>query len=244
LVGYWAKPEKASDALWQLLLGILDKATLTLGDNRRVDFSRSLIVMTSNLGAREMSEMVSGGMGFTAAKAARPPRDHSDQKIHRTAIEAARRKFSPEFMNRIDKIEVFRPLGAEQLSQILDLELQAVQNRIRYLEGGSFIFECSDRVRQKLLEEGTDSRYGARHLKRAIERRLVYPLANLLSTGQIELGDFVYIDLGSETDKLVFSRYRDAGSARDDARLKARPEARTARPSRLRLSIGGFYNMA
>jgi ATP-dependent Clp protease ATP-binding subunit ClpB len=236
--------EKASDALWQLLLGILDKATLTLGDNRRVDFSRSLIVMTSNLGAREMSGLVSGGMGFTAAKAARPPCDDIDQKIHRTAIEAARRKFSPEFMNRIDKIEVFRSLEAEQLSQILDLELQAVQNRVRDSEGASFIFECSDRVRQKLLEEGTDSRYGARHLKRAIERRLVYPLANLLSTGQIELGDFVHIDLGPETDKLVFSRYRDAGSARDDARLKARPEARRAKPSRSLLSIGGFYNMA
>jgi len=235
--------EKASDSLWQLLLGILDKATLTLGDNRRVDFSRALIVMTSNLGAHEMSDMVSGGMGFAAAKAAKPLSDTTDQKIHRTAIEAARRRFSPEFMNRIDKIEVFRTLEARHLSQILDLELQAVQNRITHSEGASFIFECSDPVREKLLQAGTDPRYGARHLKRAIERLLVYPLANLLSTDQVGLGDFVYIDLSPETDKLIFSRYRDARPVSDTSRLASRPEAGRARlSSRLPLSIGGFYN--
>jgi ATP-dependent Clp protease ATP-binding subunit ClpB len=90
--------EKASDALWQLLLGILDKATLTLGDNRRVDFSRSIVVMTSNLGAREMSEMISGGIGFV--QKAGIVDNEVDQKIYRTAVDAARRKFSPEFMNR------------------------------------------------------------------------------------------------------------------------------------------------
>src|SRR5262245_58889523 len=103
--------EKASDALWQLLLGILDKATLTLGDNRRVDFSQTIVVMTSNLGAREMSELISGGIGFAAGKGVRPAIDSEsdlNQKIHRTAVEAARRRFSPEFMNRIDKVVVFR----------------------------------------------------------------------------------------------------------------------------------------
>src|SRR5256885_10250736 len=94
--------EKASDALWQLLLGILDKATLTLGDNRRVDFSRCMVIMTSNLGAREMSELISGGIGFAPGKGVKNPHDTEvDQKIYRTAVEAARRKFSPEFMNRI-----------------------------------------------------------------------------------------------------------------------------------------------
>ncbi|MGA9770664.1 MAG: AAA family ATPase [Blastocatellia bacterium] len=236
--------EKASDCLWQLLLGILDKATLTLGDNRRVDFSRALIVMTSNLGAREMSELISGGMGFAAAKAAKALRDTTDQKINRTAVEAARRKFSPEFMNRIDKLVVFRTLEAQHLSRILDLELQAVQNRITHSEGASFIFECSDRVKEKLLAEGTDPRYGARPLKRAIERLLVYPLANLLSTEQVGLGDFVYIDLNPETDKLIFSRYRDARPVSNTSRLAPQPEAGRAKlRSRLSLSIGGFYNV-
>jgi len=92
--------EKASDSLWQLLLGILDKATLTLGDNRRVDFSHAMVIMTSNLGAREMSELISGGIGFAPGKGAKHPDNDVDQKIYRTAVEAARRKFSPEFMNR------------------------------------------------------------------------------------------------------------------------------------------------
>jgi len=101
--------EKASDSLWQLLLGILDKATLTLGDNRKVDFSRTIVIMTSNLGAREMSDLVGGGIGFAAAQGVRDTNDKEmDQKIYRTAIEAARRRFSPEFMNRIDKVVAFR----------------------------------------------------------------------------------------------------------------------------------------
>src|SRR5213075_1611023 len=87
--------EKASDALWNLLLGILDKATLTLGDNRRVDFSQTMVIMTSNLGAREMSELISGGIGFAPGKGSKTPNDTEvDQKIYRTAVEAARRKFS------------------------------------------------------------------------------------------------------------------------------------------------------
>src|SRR3979409_938925 len=88
--------EKASDSLWQLLLGILDKATLTLGDNRRVDLSNCIIIMTSNLGATEMTGLVNGGLGF-APKTVQV--DSSlDEKINRTAVDAARRKFSPEFM--------------------------------------------------------------------------------------------------------------------------------------------------
>src|SRR5215210_1726893 len=110
--------EKASDSLWQLLLGILDKATLTLGDNRRVDFSQTIVIMTSNLGAREMSELISGGIGFAPGKGTKDPNDTEvDQKIYRTAVEAARRKFSPEFMNRIDKVVVFRSLKEHHLRQ-------------------------------------------------------------------------------------------------------------------------------
>jgi ATP-dependent Clp protease ATP-binding subunit ClpB len=101
------KIEKASNSLWQLLLAILDKATLTLGDNTRVDFSQTIVFMTSNLGAREISELISGPMGFAPGGAAKIGADELDQKIYRTAVEAARRKFSPEFMNRIDKVAFF-----------------------------------------------------------------------------------------------------------------------------------------
>ena len=232
--------EKASDSLWRLLLGILDRATLTLGDNRRVDFSRALVVMTSNLGAREMAELISGGIGFAAAKTARNQCDDTDQKIYRAALEAARRNFSPEFMNRIDKVVVFRSLQEQHLKRILDLELQAVQNRILYADESSFIFQCSDAVKEILLEEGTDTRYGARPLKRAVERILVYPLSNLLATRQVQLGDVVHVDVIPETGKLIFSRYRSADALRE----VQRPEIASARPSIPRLSIAGIYSAA
>jgi ATP-dependent Clp protease ATP-binding subunit ClpA len=194
--------EKASDALWQLLLGILDKATLTLGDNRRVDLSQCVIVMTSNLGATEMNEMISGRMGFAQTPAQLDSK--LDQKIDRTAVEAARRKFSPEFMNRIDKVVVFRMLRPEHLEQILEIELGLVQQRILQATGNNqFVFSCTVPVKQFLLREGTDLRYGARHLKRAIERNIVFPLANLVATSQVKLGDFIRIDL-DRTGKMTF----------------------------------------
>ena len=194
--------EKASDSLWQLLLGILDKATLTLGDNRRVDLSQCVIVMTSNLGATEMNEMINGTLGFAQTPAQMDAK--LDQKIDRTAVEAARRKFSPEFMNRIDKVVVFRMLRREHLEQILEIELGMVQQRILQATGNNqFVFSCTAAVKQYLLQEGTDLRYGARHLKRAIERNIVFPLANLVATGQVKLGDFVRVDIAGES-RLTF----------------------------------------
>jgi len=193
--------EKASDSLWQLLLGILDKATLTLGDNRRVDLSQCVIVMTSNLGAGEMSELIGGGLGFGQ----KPNQIDAklDDKITRTASEAARRKFSPEFMNRIDKVVVFKTLKAEHLEQILEIELGMVQQRILQATGNAqFVFSCTPKVKKFLLQEGTDNKYGARHLKRAIEKNVVFPLANLVATGQLKLGDFVRIDM--QDNKLTF----------------------------------------
>ena len=194
--------EKASDALWQLLLGILDKATLTLGDNRRVDLSSCIIIMTSNLGAGEMTGLVDGGLGF-APKAVQVDAA-LDEKIGRTAIDAARRKFTPEFMNRIDKVVVFKTLRPEHLQQILEIELGMVQQRVLVAAGAhQFVFNCTPKVKAFLLQEGTDPKYGARHLKRAIEQRIVFPLANLVATGQVKLGDFVRIDLLGES-KLTF----------------------------------------
>ena len=195
--------EKASDALWQLLLGILDKGTLTLGDNRRVDFSHTLIFLTSNLGSAEMTKLMSGGLGFAAGP--RENDDELDQKIYRTAMEAARKKFSPEFMNRIDKVIVFRTLQRENLEEILDIELTRVQERIMVATAGKqFVFNCTERARDFLLREGTDQKFGARHLKRAIERHLVFPLSNLLATGQIDLGDLITVDYSAAMSKLVF----------------------------------------
>src|SRR5882724_7612189 len=217
--------EKASDSLWQLLLGILDKATLTLGDNRRVDFSRTIVVMTSNLGAREMSEMIDGGIGFASAQKPQDTDDTEvDRKMYRAAIAAARRKFSPEFMNRIDKVVVFRSLKDWHIRQILELELRAVQDRIMSSAETPFVFQCSERAKESLLREGIDYKYGARHLKRAIERLLVYPLSNLVASQQIGLDDLVYVDSDPTTMELTFSKRRADLLACDTAELATESE--------------------
>jgi ATP-dependent Clp protease ATP-binding subunit ClpB len=196
--------EKASDALWQLLLGMLDKATLSLGDNRKVDLSQTVIFLTSNLGSGEISDLLQGGMGFV--QPTDTPVAGLDEKVERTAVEAARRKFSPEFMNRLDKVVVFHPLKREQLQQVLDIELSQVQRRVLDTANGQFLFRVTDSGRDFLLQEGTDQRYGARHLKRAIERNVVYPLANLLATDQVNLGDLVCIDWDRSHNRLTFVR--------------------------------------
>src|SRR4030095_9337344 len=223
--------EKASDSLWQLLLGILDKGTLTLGDNRRVDLSRCVIFMTSNLGAVEMSDMLQGGgIGFTTGG------NHDaasvavlDTKLYRTALDVARRKFSPEFMNRLDKVVVFRTLTGEGLRRILDLALNEVQSRIMASQSSrQFVFHCSQDSKEFLLREGTDLKYGARHLKRAIERPLVVPLSNLIATDQISQGDIIRVDLHGDEDKLTFVREHVMPSFG----LEATSVAGTAHPQR------------
>src|SRR3954467_12150194 len=155
--------EKASDALWNLLLGILDKATLTLGDNRKVDFSRAMIFMTSNLGAQEMSALVSPKLGFNKILNDSEQNLNEEQiakKMSRSGIEAARRKFTPEFMNRIDKVVVFKPLGQPELKRILDLERGQVQQRVLSSPvEKSFVFTVSDTGKNFLLNEGTDMKY-------------------------------------------------------------------------------------
>jgi ATP-dependent Clp protease ATP-binding subunit ClpB len=201
--------EKASDALWQLLLGVLDKATLTLGDNRRVDLSQTMIFMTSNLGSSEISELMTGGMGFAPAiRVDAPPK--LDEKVERTACEAAKRKFAPEFMNRIDKVVVFRTLCGEQLEQILEIELGMVQQRVLETAQGRFLFRVTPAAREFLLKEGTEVKYGARHLKRAIERFVVYPLASLLATEQVTLGDVLSIDWSPAEPGLGFLKEPEA----------------------------------
>jgi ATP-dependent Clp protease ATP-binding subunit ClpA len=196
--------EKASDALWQLLLGMLDKATLTLGDNRRVDLSQTMIFLTSNLGGREITDMMTDRIGF--AQPGRKPDDRLCGKLESTALGAARRKFSPEFMNRLDKVVVFQPLRQTHLEQILEIELAMVQKRVIDTAREKFLFRVTPAARAFLLREGTDLKYGARHLKRAIERNIVYPLANLLSTGQVRLGDMLYIDWDEQEQRLLFEK--------------------------------------
>jgi ATP-dependent Clp protease ATP-binding subunit ClpA len=213
--------EKASDALWQLLLGMLDKATLTLGDNRRVDLSQTIIFMTSNLGGSEITDLVGGSrLGFAPRIDARTDLIGN---VERTAVEAARRRFSPEFMNRLDKVVVFHPLEPEQLEEVLEIELNLVQMRLLENVKGQFLFHVTDAGREFLTREGTDQRYGARHLKRAIHHHLVCPLANLLASKQITPGDVVCIDRNVYGNGLLFSRGKKPKSVPVSVRSDSAP---------------------
>jgi len=200
--------EKASDSLWNLLLGILDKATLTLGDNRKVDFSRAMIFMTSNLGASEMGSLLEPKLGFSGRGSAAnktAPDERTAGKMAKSGLEAARRKFTPEFMNRLDKVVTFKPLGESELRKILDIELGMVQQRVfASAPEGAFVFTVSEAAREFLLAEGTDIKYGARHLKRSIERLLVQPMSNLIATEQIRGGDLIRVDRLDGSAELSF----------------------------------------
>jgi ATP-dependent Clp protease ATP-binding subunit ClpB len=215
--------EKASDALWNLLLGILDKAALTLGDNRPVDFSRCMIFLTGNLGAAEMSSMLNPKLGFAASEVEREHQaghltGDTKDKISKTGLEAARKRFTPEFMNRLDKVVVFRPLGDAELRQILTLELNLLQQRILSSVATAFFFTLTHAAKDFLLHEGTDLKYGARHLKRAIERELVSPFSNLVATQQVCGGDWVSVEFDPSTRSMNF--FKEAESIPETAMFK------------------------
>jgi ATP-dependent Clp protease ATP-binding subunit ClpA len=177
--------EKASDTLWQLLLGVLDKAVLTLGTNEAVNFEKVLIIMTSNLGAKEMH---SKKFGFNTTEEILV----DDERNSIVAKEAAKRKFTPEFMNRLDHVLVFKTLTKIQAAEVMQLELGIVQQL--FWTKAQFLYQLTPAAKYTLMEEGYSIEYGARNIKRAIERRVRLPLAGLVSSGQIAMGDAVVID--------------------------------------------------
>ena len=201
--------EKASDAVWNLLLGILDKASLTLGDNRKVDFSRTMIFMTSNLGAAEMNAELKPRLGFAPDRRVQDTEEINGElgnRMHSLGLEAVRRRFTPEFVNRLDHIVVFKPLARTELRQILDIELRMMQEQIfRTMLDRTFVFSVSEAAKEFLLDEGTNLNYGARHLKRAIERFVVHPMSNLIATEQIIDGDAILIDHYRDAATMNFS---------------------------------------
>jgi len=196
--------EKAHQAFWDILLGILDKGELTDNKGSKILFTQAIIFMTSNLGARDVLKSLKGtSMGF------QDPNVDKNAAVGKVAIAAAIKNFSPEFMNRLDKILVFRPLTSDSLRYVLEIELGKVQKRILNAEHGvQFVFRCADNIKSLLLEEGTSSDYGARFLKRIIEKRIVMPLANLAMTGQVEFGDVV--EISYEGDEVQFNKVSQA----------------------------------
>lgn len=193
--------EKANDALWQLLLGVLDKARLTLGNNKEVDLSSCFIFLTSNIGSRSVSDILAPRLGFGGV--GDEPEARLQKRIEDAVLWSAKRTFSPEFMNRLDHKIVFHRLDATQLEQILDLELAKIEHRLAR-RGEPIRFRYSDRARRRLLAEGTDPEHGARPLKRVLERRIVFPLARLLASRQLVGGETVAIDWRDDAPEAEF----------------------------------------
>ena len=194
--------EKAAPSLTRLLLGVLDKGTLRLGDNTTVQFERTLIFLTSNLGAREMARELHPNFGFEAV-AGGTTADDDHARMEDVAIAAVKRKFAPEFINRIDLMLTYRPLSAEAMEKILEIQLQAMADHIsRRLGDRRFFLQIPRRARRFLLENGTSTEYGARELKRTIHRHLMHPLAALLADDGVPAGAVVRCDLHSSGKRL------------------------------------------
>jgi ATP-dependent Clp protease ATP-binding subunit ClpA len=202
--------EKAAPSMTRLLLGVLDKGTLRLGDNSTVNFEKSLVFLTSNLGAREMMKEINPEFGFQSARAA--DRTDLNSKLQGIGLSAVRKRFSPEFVNRIDAIITYQPLTVESLSTILDQHIVDLQNHVNTRLGNrSFTLDVPFETRQFLIKKGTSAEYGARELNRTIHRYLTQPLATMVATNQINPGARVLMELGDE-DKLSI-RCKDADGA-------------------------------
>jgi len=194
--------EKASDRLFQLLLGILDKATLTLGNNKKVKMNRCFIVMTSNLGTSDVKKIMNM-IGFSK-ESEEDIATRIDKQHEKISMDAVEKRFSQEFINRLDEIVVFNTLTKTNMVDILEIELQRMQMHIIHESDtkNQFIFSCSQAVKDFFLQEGYSHKFGARPLKRVLEKHLLMPLAELSSTGQIQLGDEINVVL--KDNKLKF----------------------------------------
>jgi ATP-dependent Clp protease ATP-binding subunit ClpA/CheY-like chemotaxis protein len=194
--------EKAAPSMTRLLLGVLDKAILRLGDNSTVNFEKSLVFLTSNLGAREMMREINPEFGFQSVKQAE--RSDLTSKLQNIALVAVRKRFSPEFVNRIDCIITYQPLTAESLSAILDKQIVDLQSHVNTRLGNrSFVLDVPPESRQFLLQKGTSSEYGARELNRTIHRYLTQPLATMVATNQVNPGARVWVEVDGAADKLL-----------------------------------------
>src|SRR5712692_1026480 len=193
--------EKAAPSLTRLLLGVLDKGLLRLGDNSTVNFEKSLVFLTSNLGAREMMREINPDFGFQSVKTSE--RTDLTGKLQNIALVAVRKRFSPEFVNRIDCIITYQPLTPESLSAILDHQISDLQNHVNTRLGlRCFNIEVPFETRQWLLHKGTSAEYGARELNRTIHRNLTQPLATMVATGQVEPGCRVRVEVDEGGESL------------------------------------------
>ena len=195
--------EKAAPSMTRLLLGVLDKGILRLGDNSTVNFEKSLVFLTSNLGAREMMKEINPDFGFQSAGQKNRPAGDLTNKLQAIALVAVRKRFSPEFVNRIDCVITYQPLTPESLAAILEHQIEDLQNHVNTRLGSRcFNIEVPFESRQFLLKKGTSPEYGAPELNRTIHRHLTQPLATLVATGQVNPGARVRVDVTADNESL------------------------------------------
>lgn len=196
--------EKAAPSMARLMLGLLDRGILRLGDNTQVSFEKTIVFMTSNLGAREMMREIAPAIGFQSAVGGTP--EELAGKLERVAISAVRRKFSPEFVNRIDHVITYQPLDDASFAAIVDHEVERLQRHVRNRLGTrAFDVEVPFAARQWLMERGTSMEYGARELKRTIHRHLTQPLATMVSRGEVEPGSCLLVAVTKDREELVLN---------------------------------------
>jgi len=187
--------EKAHPDVFNLLLQALDDGQMTDSLGRKIDFKNTVIIMTSNIGARQLQEFGSG-VGFNTTS-----RTATEEQDRKGIIEAALRKaFAPEFLNRVDDLIVFNPLKKEHIHQIIDIELSKLFHRITDL---GYKIELTDAAKDFIAEKGYDEKYGARPLRRSIQKYLEDPIAEEIINSNLQEGDTLVVDLDSETSKVV-----------------------------------------
>ncbi|MEE6187542.1 ATP-dependent Clp protease ATP-binding subunit [Niabella digestorum] len=196
--------EKAHPDIYNILLQVLDDGQLTDGLGRKVDFKNTIIIMTSNIGVRQLKDF-GAGVGFaTQARLA------NEEKEHKAVIEKAlKRTFSPEFLNRIDDVVIFNSLTQEDIFKIIDISMKGVLKRVENL---GYKLELSEETKTFLAEKGYDQQFGARPLHRAIQKYLEDPLAEEILNTNVKPGDLLIVELDKDNDKLTFSIKENAST--------------------------------
>ncbi len=189
--------EKAHPDVFNILLQILDEGRLTDGQGRKIDFSNTVVIMTSNIGAREIAQTQT--MGFSGSEGA----GLDDKEINSRVMSELKKLFRPEFLNRVDEIVVFKSLTADELHGIVDLMVVELRNR---LIANSMSIELTDAARDVVAKRGTDPIYGARPLRRAIQTLIEDPLSEQMLAGTWGAGDIIVVDVDPETTEIAFSR--------------------------------------
>jgi len=189
--------EKAHPDIYNILLQVLDDGQLTDGLGRKVDFKNTLIIMTSNIGARQLKDF-GAGVGFATSS-----RVQNEDEANKAVIEKAlKRTFSPEFLNRIDDVVIFNSLSKENIFEIIDILMKGVMKRLSNL---GFNLELTEDAKSFLADKGYDVQFGARPLHRAIQKYLEDPLAEEILSLHVKAGDILEADLDKENNKLKFS---------------------------------------